>query len=50
MSEKALVKQLQREMARLEKELKNMSNTTDSESIIKEKELHIQKVSNYMTS
>lgn len=44
MSEKALVKQLQREMARLEKELKNMSNTADSESIIKEKEVHIQKM------
>ncbi|KAI3820168.1 hypothetical protein L1987_14026 [Smallanthus sonchifolius] len=45
MSEKTLVKQLQREMARLEYELKNMSGTTnDSEAVIKEKELQIQKM------
>ncbi|KAL8261267.1 hypothetical protein R6Q59_025316 [Mikania micrantha] len=45
MSEKALVKQLQREMTRLENELKNMSTSTnDSEAIIKEKEQHIQKM------
>ncbi|KAK1436519.1 hypothetical protein QVD17_02300 [Tagetes erecta] len=45
MSEKALVKQLQREMARLEYELKNMSSTTnDSEAIIREKEVQIQKM------
>nr|XP_043636649.1 kinesin-like protein KIN-7F [Erigeron canadensis] len=45
MSEKTLVKQLQREMARLENELKNMSGSTnDSEAILKEKELHIQKM------
>ncbi|KAI3733247.1 hypothetical protein L1987_64467 [Smallanthus sonchifolius] len=45
MSEKTLVKQLQREMARLEYELKNMSGTpNDSEAVIKEKELQIQKM------
>lgn len=47
-SEKALVQQLHREMARLENELKNMTGTTsESEAIIKEKELQIQKVSNH---
>lgn len=50
MSEKALVKQLQREMARLANELKNMAGTSnDSEAIIKEKELQIQQVSNAIT-
>ncbi|KAI7743901.1 hypothetical protein M8C21_029903 [Ambrosia artemisiifolia] len=45
MSEKALVKQLQQEMARLENELKNISGpTNDSEAIIKEKELQILKM------
>ncbi|XP_071729240.1 kinesin-like protein KIN-7F [Rutidosis leptorrhynchoides] len=45
MSEKALVKQLQREMARLENELRNMSgSTTESDAIIQEKELQIQKM------
>ncbi|KAF5818022.1 putative plus-end-directed kinesin ATPase [Helianthus annuus] len=45
MSEKALVKQLQREMTRLENELKSMSGSTnDTEVIIKEKEVQIQKM------
>ncbi|XP_076960313.1 kinesin-like protein KIN-7F [Bidens hawaiensis] len=45
MSEKVLVKQLQKEMARLENELKSMAGSTnDSEVIIKEKEVQIQKM------
>ncbi|KAK9053837.1 hypothetical protein SSX86_024912 [Deinandra increscens subsp. villosa] len=45
MSEKTLVKQLQQQMARLEYELKNMSGSTnESEAIIREKELQIQKM------
>ncbi|KAI3807354.1 hypothetical protein L1987_23281 [Smallanthus sonchifolius] len=45
MSEKALVKQLQREMTRLSNEVKNMSaSTSDSEVKIKEKEHKIQKM------
>lgn len=48
MSEKALVKQLQRELARLENELKNagskISATADSSTLLKEKEVLIQKV------
>ncbi|KAI7747332.1 hypothetical protein M8C21_016615 [Ambrosia artemisiifolia] len=45
MSEKALVRQLQQEMTRLENELKNLSGSTnDSEVIIKEKEDQIQKM------
>ncbi|KAL4584240.1 hypothetical protein LXL04_008835 [Taraxacum kok-saghyz] len=40
MSDKALVKQLQQELARLEKELK-VSPSNDSKSIIKDLELHI---------
>ncbi|KAI3762790.1 hypothetical protein L1987_53231 [Smallanthus sonchifolius] len=45
MSEKALVKQLQREMARLSNEVKNMSaSTNDSEVKVKEKEHKIQKM------
>ncbi|XP_076901355.1 kinesin-like protein KIN-7F [Bidens hawaiensis] len=49
-SEKALVQQLHREMARLENELKNMTGTTsESEAIIKEKELQIQKMEQEIT-
>lgn len=47
MSEKALVKQLQKELARLESELKSLrshSNAGTSASALKEKELLIQKV------
>lgn len=47
MSDKALVKQLQRELARLENELKSggtVTVTSDSSSILKEKELQIGKV------
>ncbi|KAL3840257.1 hypothetical protein ACJIZ3_024848 [Penstemon smallii] len=46
-SEKALVKQLQRELARLENELKNLSSlaaSCDSTSALKEKELLIEKM------
>ncbi|KAK9073294.1 hypothetical protein SSX86_007618 [Deinandra increscens subsp. villosa] len=44
-SEKALVKQLQREMTRLENELRDMSTSTNhSETIITEKEVQIQKM------
>ncbi|KAI3736936.1 hypothetical protein L2E82_26925 [Cichorium intybus] len=43
-SEKALVKQLQREMERLERELKNMSLANKNESVIKEKESQIQEM------
>ncbi|KVH98445.1 Kinesin, motor domain-containing protein [Cynara cardunculus var. scolymus] len=48
MSEKALVKQLQQEMARLQSELKHMSATNDSEAIIREKELQIEKMEQEM--
>ncbi|KAI3684923.1 hypothetical protein L6452_34152 [Arctium lappa] len=48
MSEKALVKQLQQEMAKLQSELKNMSSTNHSEAIIKEKEHQIQKMEQEM--
>ncbi|KAL7617099.1 kinesin-like protein KIN-7G [Lactuca sativa] len=41
-SEKALVKQLQREMERLQRELKNMSAANNNESVIKEKESQIE--------
>ncbi|CAI9266908.1 unnamed protein product [Lactuca saligna] len=41
-SEKALVKQLQREMERLQRELKNMSGANNNESVIKEKESQIE--------
>lgn len=48
MSEKALVKQLQRELAKLENELRNVSSVSasggDSASALREKELLIQKV------
>lgn len=47
MSEKALVKQLQRELARLENELRNLSSLSasgGSASALREKELLIQKV------
>ncbi|CAA0821972.1 ATP binding microtubule motor family protein [Striga hermonthica] len=47
MSEKALVKQLQKELARLENELKNLSSTAascGSSSVLKEKELLIDKM------
>lgn len=47
MSEKALVKQLQRELARLESELRNLgtvSVTSNHASILKEKELLIEKM------
>ncbi|KAM7518199.1 hypothetical protein LguiB_017161 [Lonicera macranthoides] len=48
MSEKALVKQLQRELSRLENELKNagskISATAESSSLLKEKEILIQKM------
>ncbi|KAL0314619.1 UNVERIFIED_CONTAM: Kinesin-like protein KIN-7F [Sesamum angustifolium] len=46
MSEKALVKQLQRELARLENELRNLSSASasSSSSALKEKELLIEKV------
>ncbi|KAL0325800.1 UNVERIFIED_CONTAM: Kinesin-like protein KIN-7F [Sesamum radiatum] len=47
MSEKALVKQLQRELARLENELRNLSSASasSSSSALKEKELLIEKMS-----
>ncbi|KAK4429330.1 Kinesin-like protein KIN-7F [Sesamum alatum] len=47
MSEKALVKQLQRELARLENELRNLSSVSasSSASALKEKELLIEKMS-----
>ncbi|KAL3845291.1 hypothetical protein ACJIZ3_002694 [Penstemon smallii] len=47
MSEKALVKQLQRELARMENELRNLSSlsaSSDSKSALKEKELLIEKM------
>ncbi|KAK4487433.1 hypothetical protein RD792_005932 [Penstemon davidsonii] len=47
MSEKALVKQLQRELARLENELRNLSSlsaSSNSKSALKEKELLIEKM------
>lgn len=44
MSEKALVKQLQRELARLEAQLKNLQFTSSSCDSLKEKELVIEKM------
>lgn len=47
MSEKALVKQLQKELARLEDELRSLSSLAasgDSASALKEKEMLIEKV------
>lgn len=47
MSDKALVKQLQRELARLEGEMKNLAigpKTTDVSALLKEKDLKIEKV------
>ncbi|KAJ9560023.1 hypothetical protein OSB04_005183 [Centaurea solstitialis] len=48
MSEKAMVKQLKQEMARLQNELKNMSAANHSEAIVKEKELQIEKMEQEM--
>lgn len=48
MSEKAMVKQLKQEMARLQNELKNMSAANRSEAIVKEKELQIEKMEQEM--
>ncbi|KAK2990944.1 hypothetical protein RJ640_020921 [Escallonia rubra] len=50
MSEKALVKQLQRELARLENELRNFGSysSSGSASILKEKELLIEKMDKEM--
>lgn len=54
MSEKALVKQLQRELSRLENELKNagskISATAESSSLLKEKENLIQKVMKWISN
>lgn len=50
MSDKALVKQLQKELARLESELRSlgsMSATPNSAALLKEKELLIEKVMVY---
>ncbi|KAG6704931.1 hypothetical protein I3842_07G156600 [Carya illinoinensis] len=47
MSDKALVKQLQRELARLEGEMKNLAigpKTTDVSALLKEKDLKIEKM------
>ncbi|PKI45703.1 hypothetical protein CRG98_034019 [Punica granatum] len=48
MSDKALVKQLQRELARMESELRSFSSSSlvhsDSSALLKEKELQIEKV------
>lgn len=46
MSEKALVKHLQKELARLENELRNVApiSPSDPASLLKEKELLIEKV------
>lgn len=47
MSKKALVKQLQKELARLEKELRNLTSLAasgDSASALKEKEMLIENV------
>lgn len=49
MSDKALVKQLQRELARLENELKNAGTASisfDSAALLREKDLEIEKVMN----
>lgn len=47
MSDKALVKQLQRELARLENQLKNSGSaclTSDSAALLSKKDLEIEKV------
>lgn len=49
MSDKALVKHLQRELARLESEMRSSgqtSITTDSAALLREKDLQIEKVMN----
>lgn len=49
MSEKAMVKQLQREMERLERELKNMAGANKNEAVIKEKETQIEDMQKEIT-
>lgn len=53
MSDKALVKKLQRELARLEDELKCAGTTTtssDSSALLREKDLQIEMVNNRASS
>lgn len=49
MSDKALVKQLQQELARLESEIKTSLASNDSTSIIRDMELQLEKARNLVT-